>query len=350
MKKEFEVHTYCNGVHFTVTSSLMNSITDSFLKVNLRNNSEIIGTAVNLIFNRDRLQRRVTGSKFIWYNSTVHVEILYGNKTIIDTRENKYKVFQPLLRYNNSSSSKRRFGRILYYLANLGDAAILFQSTDDNHVEEVNRILKSVQNVDDFNNFNHHYNNYQLAVLCRGMSESGPRALAEQYFKNNYWSAPEKKKADKYVNTAISKYGIDFLDYCLELPKKPFKIRNVKRVFRVFEKPKISNPAIRIVIGGREVNLYYDAKAKEINIKNEAEQSIGKLDKNGLVSTLKNVNNYNVTIALLLAFADDPLRQILYYGAQTGRCSFCSKELTDPISITCGYGKTCASNYDLPWG
>jgi hypothetical protein len=38
------------------------------------------------------------------------------------------------------------------------------------------------------------------------------------------------------------------------------------------------------------------------------------------------------------------------YGRETGSCCFCSRELTDPRSVSVGYGPICAGHYGLPWG
>jgi hypothetical protein len=54
--------------------------------------------------------------------------------------------------------------------------------------------------------------------------------------------------------------------------------------------------------------------------------------------------------ALLAAFAADPAGVAADYGKASGRCCFCSKELTDARSLAVGYGNTCASHYSLPWG
>lgn len=38
------------------------------------------------------------------------------------------------------------------------------------------------------------------------------------------------------------------------------------------------------------------------------------------------------------------------FGALTGRCVFCDRELTDERSIEVGYGPVCAERNGLPWG
>lgn len=52
----------------------------------------------------------------------------------------------------------------------------------------------------------------------------------------------------------------------------------------------------------------------------------------------------------LLAFAADPAGVAAAHGRKTGNCCFCNKKLKDARSTEVGYGKTCAANYDLPWG
>lgn len=54
--------------------------------------------------------------------------------------------------------------------------------------------------------------------------------------------------------------------------------------------------------------------------------------------------------ALLSALATDPAATAAKYGTLTGQCCFCHKGLEDERSMAVGYGKKCASNYDLPWG
>lgn len=52
----------------------------------------------------------------------------------------------------------------------------------------------------------------------------------------------------------------------------------------------------------------------------------------------------------MVAFSDDPTKNATHYGQLSGKCCFCNSKLTDEKSTTVGYGKTCASNYNLPWG
>ena len=49
----------------------------------------------------------------------------------------------------------------------------------------------------------------------------------------------------------------------------------------------------------------------------------------------------------LLAIAADPKGEAVRFGRQTGRCSCCGRELTDPVSIAAGIGPICADKWGL---
>lgn len=49
----------------------------------------------------------------------------------------------------------------------------------------------------------------------------------------------------------------------------------------------------------------------------------------------------------LRTFAADPCAAAAAYGRLTGHCCFCSKTLTDPVSVDLGYGPVCAKKWGL---
>lgn len=54
---------------------------------------------------------------------------------------------------------------------------------------------------------------------------------------------------------------------------------------------------------------------------------------------------------LLVAWiSKSPIGAAVIWGHKISHCVFCGLELTDPRSVTVGYGATCASNWGLPWG
>lgn len=53
--------------------------------------------------------------------------------------------------------------------------------------------------------------------------------------------------------------------------------------------------------------------------------------------------------SILDELAEDPVKAVTEHGHKSGSCVFCSKELTDPRSLSAGYGKICAGNYSLPY-
>jgi hypothetical protein len=53
------------------------------------------------------------------------------------------------------------------------------------------------------------------------------------------------------------------------------------------------------------------------------------------------------TLRLLMESPEDMARE---FGMLTGMCCLCSRKLTDPRSVTVGYGSTCAKQYGMRWG
>ena len=52
-------------------------------------------------------------------------------------------------------------------------------------------------------------------------------------------------------------------------------------------------------------------------------------------------------VEVLRSAAADPLSAAVRYGRETGSCSCCGRELTDPASIAAGIGPVCAEKYGL---
>ena len=55
-------------------------------------------------------------------------------------------------------------------------------------------------------------------------------------------------------------------------------------------------------------------------------------------------------VNFLAVFAKDPAKYSALEGIRSGRCCFCGRKLTNPKSVTVGYGPTCAEHYSLPYG
>lgn len=137
----------------------------------------------------------------------------------------------------------------------------------------------------------------------------------------------------------------------LKLPKKPFLITNAKRAFTQFDRKKKNlDGVVRIVNNDIELELSYSIANDLIEINNKDKTCFAILKRSGKFQFLKKPKKAISSLVLFLDYADDPTRQVLYYAAQTGNCSLCGLILSDPISLQYGYGRKCATNYNLPWG
>lgn len=85
-----------------------------------------------------------------------------------------------------------------------------------------------------------------------------------------------------------------------------------------------------------------------LKMKDSNTKWVGFIQRDGTLSERHCLSENLVTF--LEAFAKDPAKYATIYGIKTGACSFCGRELTDPRSVTVGYGPICAEHYGLPWG
>jgi hypothetical protein len=310
--------------------------------------SQIIGTAISDIFRYDNLYRK-TSSKIIWYNKPIYLKIESNQKLLIDTRDSKYKIFEMLFCFRGSSKSKRDFARIIWYLYEVNNFDCKIEYNENQEFKEISDLVSVDKTSNDISRFE--FNDTQIAILCSGMKSVQARKLGEEFFKMNGFSESQKEQALNYVNTAREKYGQNILDYCLKLPKKPFVITNAKRVFTQFDGIKKSpKGVVRIVNQDIDLELSYSKVKDLIEINNKDRTCLAKFKRSGELHFLKKPKKPISSLVLFLSYIDDPIRQILYYGSQTGNCSFCNLRLSDPISLQYGYGKQCALNYKLPWG
>lgn len=52
----------------------------------------------------------------------------------------------------------------------------------------------------------------------------------------------------------------------------------------------------------------------------------------------------------IISLAENPEAVASENGKLTGNCCFCGRKLTDPRSVSVGYGPVCAERYGLEWG
>jgi len=53
---------------------------------------------------------------------------------------------------------------------------------------------------------------------------------------------------------------------------------------------------------------------------------------------------------ILAHLSQNPAKVAAEHGVLTSRCCFCNDKLSDPLSKSVGYGKTCSLNWGLPYG
>lgn len=191
-------------------------------------------------------------------------------------------------------------------------------------------------------------NDYRIYLLLKGLKESEARNIASNFEKNqNTFTTEDRSNAEQYLSKLKEKYGSDFLMYLTELPEKPFSLKTVNRLFDAMSKTK--GEIVRLTFDGSNI---YEFKLKDNDIVVSCEKKIiSKIDHEGRVNFISNDSKEKyITATLMLYYGRNQNEELIYFGQQTGTCSFCKKPLEDPISVYWGYGKTCADTFHLPWG
>ncbi len=229
--------------------------------------------------------------------------------------------------------------------------------------------------------------------ICAGVAnDRRARKISRSYFsgeRNDY----DIFYAHSIGMNLIEIYGEELVQYCLTLPPVPFKCQDVTQVFSELDKARknLGNPILRFIASKNDeksYNIFWAPQLEEgIEIVEDwglpyrgSENhrfSIGYkviekgkeiiIDKNELI--LKNntqgkyiasifrdgtIRPYDVALmtkpmlSLFVRFCKNPTELTVRYGFETGECGYCSRELTDPISVKWGYGPKCALNYALP--
>lgn len=142
------------------------------------------------------------------------------------------------------------------------------------------------------------------------------------------------------------------------------KIADIDNVFAMFVEAKktLKKPGVLfpdVLPGGIEsldVKVYPGYKMDSLNVivPQQYPHKVAWIGSDGTLNwkygNKATTDQKEVITALLKEFAANPQATVEKYGKLSNRCCFCAKGLTDPKSVTAGYGPTCASNYGLPWG
>ena len=72
--------------------------------------------------------------------------------------------------------------------------------------------------------------------------------------------------------------------------------------------------------------------------------------RNGKITPVTDSSLTKPILGLFQRFMNDPQGMAINFGFETGQCSYCGRDLTDPISLKFGYGRICAEDLGLTYG
>jgi hypothetical protein len=130
---------------------------------------------------------------------------------------------------------------------------------------------------------------------------------------------------------------------------------SLMRLIEMFDKaseaikyPKIKN----LSIDNRVLTLYRTGERSKypgsISVTTAQGQWLGNITRQGTFWASREAQPWVAEV--LQKLAENPEAIASAHGKKTGNCCFCSRLLTDEVSIALGYGKICGQRYGLIWG
>lgn len=137
-------------------------------------------------------------------------------------------------------------------------------------------------------------------------------------------------------------------------------VADLSPLVALFTNAKLKNPKLLVKINDRSLRLTRAGQNARvpgsINITSvgsfEDRDWYGRVTQDGVFQPSNRYDNQTMTavVAALKALAENPVEVAAAYGHETSNCCFCGIELTDPRSVTAGFGPICAEHWGLPWG
>ena len=176
-------------------------------------------------------------------------------------------------------------------------------------------------------------------------------SLISQFDEKGYLTGPQQKWVFKLMHKFM---GIE---------ETPVTLANTggisyDKLFDMFDKAgmKLKKPKMFFKVNGLNLKLYPGKATDSINVCTQNPyKSIGWIKRGSAqFNRSKYYKDNEAFIGLILPFmellAKNPESTAVRYGKLANSCCYCNLTLTDPKSVTAGYGPKCAENYGLPWG
>jgi len=173
-----------------------------------------------------------------------------------------------------------------------------------------------------------------------------------------------KSLCDQFAERGLSPKQEMWVDTMLERasPKQTVAVANLAPLVAMFEVAKghQKTPAVLVKINDRSLRLSLAGSGARvpgsINVTSSGSFAnrdwYGRVTQDGVFQPSNRFDSQTMTAvaSALNALAVNPVEVAATYGHETGNCCFCGRELTDPRSVSVGYGPICADHWGLPWG
>ncbi len=192
----------------------------------------------------------------------------------------------------------------------------------------------------------------ESAIICGGLEQGRAREYGRRYFAGEL-TENEILEMIYLANKTLEKYGPELVNFCLSLPRLPFKALNADKLFHQFDHSRTRSKlsSFRTVYKDHqnkdqriEIKFYKEfGSNKEVLVVSrlKSNQRIMQVARNGNIIVEPDITDIKPILMLFQRFDSDSKKLMIHYGLETGECSRCGRLLTDPESIRQGIGPVC---------
>jgi hypothetical protein len=189
--------------------------------------------------------------------------------------------------------------------------------------------------------------------LCKKMNSSYARSLSNRYQMPKENIPLIRYQIHYIANKALNIFGSKIITFILGLRNLKFKntsaleIRNYQKVIPDF-------PIITLVTKEKtpfKISFFVKKSNKENKLKGDVRlfnsktnSQIAYIDEKGYI--FSKLNKFNPELSLFYEATTNNIFTI-YAGIESGNCTICGRELTDPFSLRIGVGPSCAKQIGI---
>ena len=196
------------------------------------------------------------------------------------------------------------------------------------------------------------FQDFEAYALCCGMKNPSARKLYDRFSRGANDNSDDYR-AHEFAMLFYEQYGSSILEFLINLPPLPFQCGQVNDVFKLMDLRRRfhQSPALRFVQGDSRFIIEFARIEERLNtfvlrVRNESSNSEFYFQRDSRVKAVGESLKLS-DLRIFLHFDKNSNKMLLAYGAETGYCAVCGRQLFTLESLRRGMGPVCAASIGM---